>query len=297
MHERQIHLHMADGLAVQGGSAGLAFFLNTLLATYRSHPLVANSTWLWERFFRRLRTASRTWAATGIVCADGSVEHVVLDPKIRACFRTSNITDVLTPWQSEARNAAIKKVAATTRAVQRTQLNPGMAIGFASVQRNLRIHRCRHVAQSVMAVGGFTSRSQLTSNVLALAVSVVMVLALRDIRNVLQPAPPPKLVLPGSPSPYYLWISLDTKRPDAFRAKLESGFWSNRRADVFAYGGADGSVRAEMRLSRSGRQSTIDERDGTVWIERRRKFLGHEFQAGERIASFPFARVAGLRHD
>lgn len=172
-----------------------------------------------------------------------------------------------------------------------------MALGFASVQKKLRSHRCRHAAQSIMAVGAFTSRSQLTANALALAVSVIMVLALSDIRNVLEPPAPPRVVVPGSPSPYYLWVSLDTERPEAFTAQLESGFWSNRRADVLAYGGADGSVRAEMRLTRHGHQSTIDEQDGTVWIERRRKFLGREFQAGERIASYPFGHVTGLPHD
>jgi hypothetical protein len=146
-------------------------------------------------------------------------------------------------------------------------------------------------------VGDFTSWSQLTTNVLALAVSVVMALALRDIRNVLEPPAAPRVVLPGSPSPYYLWVSLDTDRPEAFTAKLVSGFWSNRRADVVAYGGADASVRAEMRLTRAGRQSTIDERNGTVWIERRRKFLNRDFQPGERIASYPFAHITGLPHD
>lgn len=175
--------------------------------------------------------------------------------------------------------------------------NAGMALGFASVQKKLRSHRCRHAAQSIMAVGEFTSKSQLTANVFALALSGVVAFALPDMRNVLDPPSPPRVVLPGSPSPYYLWVSLDTKRPEAFRAALESGFWSNRRADVFAYGGADASVRAEMRLSRHSHQNTIDERDGTVWIERRRTFLSREFQGGERIASYPFAHVTGLHED
>jgi hypothetical protein len=172
-----------------------------------------------------------------------------------------------------------------------------MALGFASARRSLRSHRCRHAAQSIIAVGNFTSKAQVTANVLALAVSAVMVFALPDIRNVLAPPAPPRLVPPGSPSPYYLWVSLDTKRADAFTAQLESGFWSNRQGNVVAYGGADGSARAEIRLTRAGRQSTIDEQDGTVSIERRRKFLTREFQAGERVASYPFAHVTGLHHD
>lgn len=295
--QRQIHLRMRDGLSVHGGSAGLAFCLNGLLATYRSHPLLANRSWLWERFFRGLRSASQTWAATGIIDADGSVEQVVLEPKIRACLRNPNITDVLTPWQAEAKQSAIEKVATTARSLRPTLQNPGMALGFASGKRKLRSHRCRHAAQSVMAVGDFTSKSQLAANAFGLAVSVVMALAVPDIRNVLEPPDPPRIVGPGSSSPYYLWVSLSTGRPDAFKAELESGFWSNRRADVIAYGGADGSVRAEMRLNRNGRPSTIDEQDGTVWIARRRKFLGREFQAGERVASYPLSHLNGLNHD
>ena len=295
--QRQLHLRMSDGLSVQGGSAGLAICLNALLASYRSHPLVTRRAWLWERFFRKLRVASQTWAATGIVDANGSVEHVVLNPKIRACLRNPNVTDVLTPWQAEARQSAIDRVAATTKPVQPASRNGGMVLGFASAQKKLRSHRCLHTAQSIMAVGDFSSRSQLTANVLALAVTVVMAFALPDIRNVLAPPAPPKVVSPGSPSPYYLWVSLDSKRADAFRAALESEFWSNRRADVVAYGGANASVRAEMRLSRNGRPSTIDEQDGMVWIERRRKFLNRDFMGGERIASYPLAHVTGLPHD
>jgi hypothetical protein len=297
LEESQLHLRMSDGLSVQGGSAGLAFCLNGLLATYRSRPRVANRSWLWERFFRRLRTASQNWAATGMVDADGSVDHVVLEPKIRACLRNANVTDVLTPWQAEGKQSAITRVAATTRSTGRMAPHAGIVLGFASAQRTLRSHRCRHIAQAVMAVGEFASKWQLATNVLALAVTAVMALALNDIRNVLQPPAAPRAVLPGSPSPYYLWVSLDTERPEAFRAELESGFWSNRRADVVAYGGADASVRAEIRLTRTGRQSTIDEQNGTVWIERRRKFLTREFRAGERIASYPFAHLTNLHHD
>jgi hypothetical protein len=57
--------------------------------------------------------------------------------------------------------------------------------GFAAGQRKLRSHRCRHAAQSIIAIGDFASKSQLMTNVLALAVTVVMALALPDIRNVL----------------------------------------------------------------------------------------------------------------
>jgi hypothetical protein len=128
-------------------------------------------------------------------------------------------------------------------------------------------------------------------------VSIVMLAALPDLRNVLSPPPSPVVVPPSSPSPYYLWISLDTKHPEAFTVVLESGFWSNRRAQVASYEGANGSVRAELRLNRLGFQTTSDEENGTVWIERRRKLLTREYESGERIGSYSFSYITRLGHE
>ncbi len=298
----QTRLRISGGLSLHGGSAGLAFCLNTLLATYRSHPRVSTHSWLWERFFRNLRLATNGWAATGIVSAEGRVERVAMEPKIRACLRHHGITDILTPWQPEARQGVIdgltsESARASAQANTVNILNAGMTRAFASQKQRLRSHRCRHAAQSILAVGDFTSVSQLSSNILALGVSIIMLVALPDIRNMLDPPPPPALVSPSSPSPYYLWISLDTKRPEAFDVVLESGFWSNRRAEVAAYAGPDGSVRAEMRLNRLGRQTSVDEEDGTVWIERRRKLLGREYESGERVGSYSFSYISRLGHE
>ena len=69
-----------------------------------------------------------------------------------------------------------------------------MTPAFASERQRLRSHRCRYAAQSILAVGDFTSRSQLAANALAFVVSIVMLVALPDIRNVLDPPPPPVVV-------------------------------------------------------------------------------------------------------
>jgi hypothetical protein len=172
-----------------------------------------------------------------------------------------------------------------------------MTRAFASERQHLRSHRCRYAAQSILAVGDFTSKSQLAVNVLALGVSIVMLVALPDIRNVLYPPAPPVVVTPSSPSPYYLWVSLDTKRPQAFDVVLESGFWSNRRADVVQHPDPDGSARAELRLNRLGRQTTVDEQDGTLWIERRRKLLTREYQSGERVGSYSLSYITQVGNE
>ena len=299
LEAHQTRLRINGGLSLQGGSAGLAFCLNTLLATYRAHPHVAMRSWLWDRFFRKLRGAGGAWAATGVVMGGGQVERVALEPKIRACLRHPEITDILTPWQPEARQSVIDGLVSskTTPGARVKQATEGLTPVFASEKHRLRTHRCRYAAQSIMAVGDFISKPQLATNAFAIAVSAIMIAALPDIRNVLAPPPSPAVVQPGSPSPYYLWISLDTKRAEAFSVVLESGFWSNRWANVGSYGGANGSVRAELRLSRVGRQTTSDEEDGTIWVERRRKFLSREFQSGDRVGSYSLSHITRLGHE
>ena len=134
-------------------------------------------------------------------------------------------------------------------------------------------------------------------NAVAGVASTAMLVALPDLRSILIPPPAPAVVAPSSPSPYYLWVSLDTKHPDRFLVVLESGFWSNRRAEVSWQGGANPSLRAEIRLHRLVRQTANDEEDGTVWIERRRRFLMREFAPGERVGHYSFSHVSRLRPD
>jgi hypothetical protein len=294
----QTRLRLNGGLSLQGGSAGLAFSLNILLATFRSHPRLPARSWLWERVFQNLRLGANSWAATGALSPQGRVERVAIEPKIRACLKHPEITDILTPWQPEARQSVINRLMLkTVRTTRERPVTAGMTRAFASERQRLRSHRCRYAAQSILAVGNFASRSQLATNVLAFGVSAVMLVALPDIRNVLDPPPPPAVVSPSSPSPYYLWVSLDTKHPEAFDVVFESGFWSNRRADVAQYPDPDGSARAEMRLTRVGRQTTIDQEDGIVWVERRRKFLTRDYQSGEQVGSYSFTYLSRLGNE
>jgi hypothetical protein len=47
-----------------------------------------------------------------------------------------------------------------------------------------------------------------------------------------------------------------------------------------------GIPRAELPLRRAAFQSTQLVEDGTVWVERRRRFLFREFDPGERVGQF-----------
>jgi hypothetical protein len=124
-----------------------------------------------------------------------------------------------------------------------------------------------------------------------------MLLALPDLLGILLPPSAPAVVAPASPSPYHLWVSLDTEHPERFLVVFESGFWSNRRSEVAWHGGAQPSARAEIRLQRLARQTADDEEDGTVWIERRRRFLAREFAPGERVGRYSLSYVSRLGHE
>jgi hypothetical protein len=78
---------------------------------------------------------------------------------------------------------------------------------------------------------------------------------------------------------------------------LESGYWANRKAPVERYTGANASVRAEMILRRFTGQQTEDPEHGTVWVERRRRFLTREFTPGERVGRYSVAYLNRLGHD
>lgn len=317
LDESHVHLRMDGGLTLIGGSAGLPFCLNTLLSVYRSTPRVPVRSWLWTRLLHRMRSDMRSWAATGVVMADGRIRPVVLAPKLRACVRHERIMHVLTPNQRDASNRSVaEQVDALPAAPNASPAFPQEAslqaspsgralatpptaprVGYAREARAVRSHRCRHLAHAVMAVGNLVSPSQMAANALALAVSVVMLVGLGDLRGILLPPPTPMVVGPVSRSPYHVWVNLDTRHPDAFSVVMESGFWANRRASVSAYGGPDTPVRAELRLTRvSGQQVAPEIEDGTVWVERRRRFLGREFAPGERVGRYSLSYLTRL-HD
>jgi hypothetical protein len=300
LDDSQVRIRMNGGLKLHGGSAGFAFCLDTLGALARANPVPSRRSWLWRRFFRQLRLEAPSWAATGAVTASGRVEPVVIGPKIRAVLQHAHIRHVLTPLQREAGQHAIDQLAsavpsATAERHPEMRLGARTRLGFASDDRRLRSHRCRHVAQSLMAIANLTSRWQLATSALALVVSVAMLIALPDLRSILWPPSAPAVTGPSSPSPYHLWVSLDTNQPDAFYVVLESGFWSNRRSTVAAYGGANASARAELRLKRLARPTTTDEEDGIIWVERRRRFLTREFLPGDLVGRYSFSYVTRLR--
>jgi hypothetical protein len=311
----EVRLRMRDGLTLQGGSAGLAFCLGMLWAASRPQPGVATRSWLWQRVRAGLRSAADSWAATGVVAATGRIEAVVLAPKVRASLFHPRITHLLTPAQrvasrgvTDAEQPAVidaydggratppahVPAARITTALPPVWGVPAVRIGHAAVAPRLATHPCRHVAQAVMAVGGLTSRTQAAANVIGVLVSAVMLVALPDLRRIVWPAPVPSVVGAASSS-YQLSVSLDTRRSGDFSVVFESEYWANRRAAVVPRG--DLPANAEVRLTRTSTQAGSNEENGTVWIERRRRFLGREMAPGERVGHYTLSYVSRIARE
>ena len=290
----QVWLRMTGGLTVVGGSAGLPFCLNILLAVIRAHPRPNARSWIWRRLVAGLRASTDSWAATGVVAADGRVQPVVLEPKLLACVRHGRIRQVLTPRQDGAKRKSLSRLIGSLGRIRRAFGTAGTEshsqLGFAADGAGLRCRPCRYVAQAAMAVGNLGGPARLGMAAFASVLSVVMLAGLPDLRNMLVPPPPPTVVGSSSVSQYDLWVSLETRHPESFEVVLESGFWANRRADVTA-AGRDGAARAEMRLRRLSSQTALDVEDGTIWIERRRRFITREFDLGPRVGRYSFSYV------
>ena len=148
-----------------------------------------------------------------------------------------------------------------------------------------------------MAIGGFNNGWQKAVSCVALIAGCTMLFALPDLRRILFPPAAPEVVAPSSPSPYHLWVSLATTRPDDFQAVLESNHWANRRAKVARHTGANASVRAEILLHRLAGQPAEDGDEGTIWIERRRHFLSREYTPGERVGRYSISYLNRLAHE
>jgi hypothetical protein len=127
-------------------------------------------------------------------------------------------------------------------------------------------------------------------------VSGAILLALPDLHSIVMPPRVPAAVAPSSSSPYYVWVSLDTKDPARFQVVFESDFWSNRRVRVLAQRASNVPARAEILLHRLP-APTGKEDEATVWIERRFKFLTREYTPGERVGCYSLAYLTHLANE
>ena len=297
----QLRLRMDGGLTLIGGSAGAAFCLNTLRALHRDTRVLPRS-WLWRRVLSALRLDAGSWAATGVMTADGRIRPVILEPKLRACLRHPNVAHLITPRQGTGatpgttRPADAPPEAWRAAGPHRPAISSNVRLGFASGRPSLQSHRCGHLAHALLTLGDLTSRRQAAVSGVALAASAAMLLALPDLRGILLPPPAPLPVHAASPAPDVVRVGLDTRHPRHFEVLMTSGFWSNRRVDVARSGGPGSVAYAEFRLTRSTDQSTRDVLNGTVWVERRRRFLMREFTTGERVGVYSLTYFS-LPHD
>jgi hypothetical protein len=297
----QLRLRMDGGLTLIGGSAGAAFCLNTLRALHHDARGLPRS-WLWRRVLSALRLDAGAWAATGVMAADGRIQPVILEPKVRACLRHPSVAHLITPRQGAVatsgttRPADAPPEASRAPGAHRRAITSNVRLGFASARPSLRSHRCGHLAHALLTLGDLTSPWQAAVNGVAVVASAVMLVALPDLQGILLPPPAPTPVHAASPAPDVVRVALDTRHPRHFAVLMTSEFWSNRRVDVARSDGAGSVAYAEFRLTRSTDQSTRDVLNGIIWVERRRRFLMREFATGESVGQYSLTYFS-LPHD
>lgn len=271
----QVRLRLPARFKLKGGSAGLAFGLSSLRAMRRAWPELSERSWLWRRSLERLDADAAAWAATGILTSEGAVRPVEVAAKLQACRQHGQITHLLMP----------------------TQTTVAPLGGEAGGGGRLQLHRCSNLADALLHVAALRSPAQTVINVATLGLSALMIFGLPDLVRILVPPAPPPVVAPSSPTPYALWVSLDTASPEFFQVVLESRVWAYRRADVRLHNSAPASVRAELRLLKRSDAATRDLEDGIVWIERRPCFLFRRFEPGERVGRYTVSYLNRLRHE
>ena len=142
----------------------------------------------------RIDSEAASWSATGVVTSGGLVRSVIIEPKLRAILEQPEITNILSLRQKGSNCRTLARLADSSRAKchQRPSIAPATArahLGFAAEPAHVRIWRCLHVAQAVMALGNLGSRWPAALSVLAVTVILVMLCAVSDLRAILHPPP------------------------------------------------------------------------------------------------------------
>jgi hypothetical protein len=293
----KVWLRMDHDLTLKGGSAGLPFSLNILLSIRRAYRPGKCRSWIWRNVFARLLADSRSWAATGVITPHGRVDSVVLQPKLRACAQKPAIRNILTPKQHDAKLESLMRVDLALQRVKPTQSRSfSRRFGYAAGYSALRIHPCSYLTRAVTSLSGLTSAAHIALLPVTVAVTLALVIASHDMWCILRPPEPPLAIAASSPSPSFLRIGLQTTQPKYFKVLLESEYWVNRRAPVGAPASPFDVPYAEIPLVRAARPTTgdADTDEGTVWVERRRLFLGREFQFGERVGRYSVSDFSRL---
>lgn len=292
-------LRMEGGLVLQGKSAGLPVCLNALLSVITAYTARAKPSWLWTQVTLLCNRRVSSWCATGAVSARGLISPVALSNKIQACEKNPRIAHLLVPLQRgdaphPKRASDVRRLGARLPRISGLLKTP--RFGYAADVLKLKLHRVPHTAAALMAIGSLFSAKQLGLNVLALAVSAAVLAGAGDLLAILRPPGVPLLTPPSSPSPHYVWVSLQTKHPEYYHVVFESRVWNNRRAPVSFQRAITASARAEFRLvRRDWRENKLDE--GTLWIERSPCFLHRRYILSERIARYPLSYINTLGHE
>jgi hypothetical protein len=301
LKQSQLRLSLSGGLALKGASAGLPFCLAMLIAVKRTQSRRGRA-WLWKQLFRNAERRAAAFAATGIITPRGWVKPVVLEPKLRACMQRDDISTVIIPRQlhktarANAKSTQLGEAPGSEKPASIPAVDQ-QRVGYAAELPRQKVRSVWHVAEALMHLGGLFSRRQIFMNMLAVIISSVVLFAFADQKRILLPPTAPNAVPPAFVLPNHLSVSLDTDEPEAFQLVFESSYWANRRAHFTLRSGATTVSQADVNLHRLADAPNSDMNLGTIWIERRNRFLNREYTHGERVGRYSYAYLKGLRHE
>lgn len=260
---------------VEGPSFGGALCLSILLALHEECPATVERSWLWWQILEELVKRLPNWAITEEVTAWGWVKPVRrLKHKIEACLDHPGITDLITPVQDEAR----------PRVVQRTQpaISPSNSVGQAAGVSELQLHRCWHIAQVLIVMGGLVNASATARNIVLTLFLAVIVVASPHICWILHPSPNPEWIFERcgfghipTPGPFddRLILVFKTGSPTRFGVILNSLYWANRENRLYTDPENPHFGRVELELVKLEQPPVDDPYNGQLQVIRYRKFL------------------------
>src|SRR6185312_9210403 len=102
------------------------------------------------------------------------------------------ISRILTPWQPVAGRRTVQHPMDGPEPAGEDQssaprLLAATRVGFAAEKKRLDVWRCRHLAQAALRLGDLVCGRQLAMNVIAVAATCAMLVAIPDLRGILLP--------------------------------------------------------------------------------------------------------------
>jgi hypothetical protein len=228
-------------LKVEGPSFGVSLCLSILLGVQIQKPVNEKQSWLWWLLFDQMAKNLKKWGCTGEVTAAGWIKPVDrIRDKFEAALVDTSLNNIITPFQGEARRRVVKEVCRDMAKRSRFSASLHVEAWQAACARRLRLRRCFHLAQVLMAVGGLKDSRAVAANALLAGLLLVGVATFPANYEHICPPPLPDQVVEKFWTGHdiksdgdRLNVYIKTDYPADFLVLLNSRYWVNRQAQFY----------------------------------------------------------------